>query len=203
MASQPGQIHITHAPLSARFWPVGESGRWLRALCLIAGGVAALTVSAHINVPMTPVPITMQTLVVLLIGAIYGWRLGMVTVLAYLAAGAAGLPVFAGTPERGIGVTYMMGATGGYLLGFVIAAGLVGWFAEKGFDRTVSTMFSVMVLGTVVIYIPGILWLGTVIGWNNNVLQVGLFPFVYGDALKVALGTVSIPVIWRLLPSTD
>ena len=124
----------------------------------------------------------------------------LVTLVTYRTVGAAGFTVVAGGPDQGLGLAYMQGPTGGYLAGFALAATCVGWLAERGFDRSVATMFSVMILGTVLIYIPGILWLGTVIGWDKQVLQLGLFPFLYGDLLEVVLGAVLLPMIWKLLP---
>jgi len=106
----------------------------------------------------------MQTLVVLMIGMTFGWKLGGATVALYLAEGLAGLPVFAGAPEKGIGFAYMVGPTGGYLLGFIIAAAVVGWLAERGFDRNVILTAVAMLVGSIIIYIPGVLWLGSIVG---------------------------------------
>src|SRR5256885_9623717 len=112
----------------AAMWPARTSAG-LRFAALAVLGSLALTLSAKLQVPFYPVPMTMQSLVVLLIGLAFGWRLGTATVLLYLAEGLAGLPVFAGTPEKGIGLAYMMGPTGGYLVGFVLAAAFLGWLA--------------------------------------------------------------------------
>ena len=125
------QAPITFADL---LWPARGASRPLRALLLALLGSALLTISAKLEVPFYPVPMTMQTLVVLLLGMAYGARLGAATVLLYLAEGAVGLPVFAGTPERGIGIAYMMGPTGGYLVGFVLSAAITGWLTERRRD---------------------------------------------------------------------
>ena len=149
--------------------------------------------------PFYPVPMTLQTLAVLGLGMAYGWRLAFATLLLYLAQGAFGLPVFAGTPEKGIGLAYMMGPTGGYLLGFLLAATLCGWLAERGWDRNVATTALAMLLGNIVIYVPGLLWLGTLVGWDKPVLEWGLTPFLAGDATKLVLAALILPGLWTLL----
>lgn len=188
-------------------WPPAEraaaSAAWLtnllRVLLVALAGSALIAVSSKIQVPMTPVPMTLQTLVILVIGMACGWRLGGLTVLLYLAEGAAGLPVFAGTPERGLGVSYMIGSTGGYLLGFLLAALVVGLLADAGWDRNVPLTAAAMLIGNVVIYLPGLLWLGSVAGWDNPILEWGLTPFIVGDLVKVALAALLMPAAWRLV----
>lgn len=180
----------------------GEN-KLLRNAILAIGGSIALWISAKIQVPFYPVPMTMQTFMVLLIGMAYGWRLGAATLLLYLAEGASGLPVFAGTPEKGIGLAYMMGPTGGYLLGFVIAAAFVGWLAEKGWDRNVGLTLVAMTLGTAIIFIPGVAWLGSVVGWDKPVLTYGLTPFLPGAVFKIALAAAVLPLAWRVCGKQD
>ncbi len=188
-----------HATLSATLWPSdSRSGAW-RIPVLVLAGVALLTISAKLQIPFYPVPMTMQTFVVLVIGMAYGPRLGAATVAFYLASGASGLPVFAGTPEKGIGIAYMMGTTGGYLLGFVIAAALCGWLALRGWDRTPLTTAFAMLAGNAVIYIPGLLWLGAVVGWDKPVLQWGLTPFLLGDLFKLLLAACVLPLAWKMV----
>ena len=182
--------------LAQSLWQGGDAR--LKFLLLAILGSLALWLSAKIQVPFYPVPITMQTFVVLVAGMAFGWRLGAATVLLYLAEGSLGLPVFAGTPERGIGLAYMVGPTGGYLLGFLFAAVVVGWLGQRGWDRHIGTTVAAMVLGTAIIYLPGLVWLGVVIGWDKPVLELGLWPFLPGDALKVALAALLLPSIWRL-----
>ena len=165
-------------------------------------GSLALWVSAKISIPFWPVPLTLQTLVVLVIGMAFGWRLGMATVLLYLAEGAAGLPVFSGTPEKGIGLAYMTSTTGGYLFGFVLAAGVVGYLAERGWDRSLVKTAAAMLIGNLVIYVPGLIWLGTLLGWDNPILAWGLTPFLAGDLVKLVIAAVMMPSIWALLSAS-
>jgi biotin transport system substrate-specific component len=170
----------------------------LQQVLLAVAGSLLLWVSAKVQVPFWPVPMTMQTFVVLGLGAAFGWRLGMATVALYLLEGAMGLPVFAGTPEKGIGLAYMAGPTGGYLAGFVVAAGITGWLAEKGFDRNVLTMGLAMLAGTVAIYALGLGWLGALIGYEKAV-QFGLVPFIPGDIAKLILAAIVFPATWKWL----
>lgn len=188
-----------HATLADMLWQSNHPG--LRTLALAVLGSMALWVSAKIQVPFYPVPITMQTFVVLAIGMGFGARLGAATVGLYLLQGLAGLPVFAGTPEKGIGLAYMIGPTGGYLLGFVLAAAVVGYLAERGFDRNVFTTAIAMIVGNVVIYVPGLLWLGTVVGWDKPVQDWGMTPFLFGDAAKMLLAAALLPMIWKIIGS--
>ncbi len=164
----------------------------------LLGGVCLLTLSAKLQVPFWPVPMTLQTLVVLMLGMAYGPRLGAATVLAYLLVGAAGLPVFAGTPERGIGLAYMMGPTGGFLMGFVAAAWITGALAERDWDRSVPWCAGAMLAGTVVIFVLGLTALIPIIGLARAI-ETGLVPFLASSGLKIALGAVALPVIWRVL----
>lgn len=171
----------------------------LRQALLVIGGSLALWVSAKIQVPFYPVPLTMQTFVVLAFGMAGGWRLAAATIALYLLEGALGLPVFAGTPEKGIGLAYMMGPTGGYLLGYLLAAPLAGWLAERGWDRNVVTTGAAMFLGNVALYVPGLLWLGAVAGWDKPILEWGLTPFIAGDLFKLGLAALLLPAIWKLV----
>ena len=172
-----------------------------RNLLLAVAGSLALVASAKAQVPFWPVPMTMQTFVVLVIGMTFGWRLGAATVLLYLAEGATGLPVFANSPERGIGFAYMVGPTGGYLAGFVLAAAVTGFLAERGFGRTVVSAFAVLLAGVVAIYLPGVLWLGAVVGFDKPLLSLGVLPFLPAELLKVALAAAVLPLAWRFARS--
>tara|TARA_R110002153_G_scaffold247292_3_gene403365 strand:+ start:1282 stop:1836 length:555 start_codon:yes stop_codon:yes gene_type:complete len=169
----------------------------LRHVTLAVVGSIALWISAKIQVPFYPVPMTMQTFVVLVIGMAFGWRLGAATLALYIAEGAMGLPVFAGTPEKGLGLAYMVGPTGGYLLGFLVAAATVGWLAEKGWGRNVGLTLAAMTIGTAIILAFGNAWLGAIIGWDKPVLQFGLYPFLPGAAFKIALAALLMPAIWK------
>lgn len=170
-----------------------------RNVMLAVGGSLLLWASARLQVPFYPVPMTMQTFVVLMIGAAYGWRLGAATVALYLLQGALGMPVFAGTPEKGIGLAYMVGPTGGYLIGYVAAAATTGALAGLGWDRRVSTTILSMLAGTAVIYAFGIGWLGMVVGWDKPVFAWGLTPFLLGDLIKLALAAAVLPMTWKLI----
>jgi biotin transport system substrate-specific component len=165
-------------------WPVRGASRLLRAAVLAVLGSALLTLSAKVQVPFYPVPMTMQTLVVLLVGMAFGARLGVATVALYLAEGAVGLPVFAGTPEKGIGLAYMLGPTGGYLLGFVLAAAVAGWLVER--RRDAAGLALAVVAGSLAIYASGVLWLASFVGLGKA-LELGLLPFLWGDLLKAGL----------------
>ena len=167
----------------------------LKQAGLVALGVAILAVCAKIAVPMWPVPITMGTFAVLTLGAAYGPRLGLVTILAYMALGALGAPIFAG--ETG-GIAYMIGGTGGYLVGYVLATLALGLAARRGLDRSVGGMALALLVGNALIYVPGLLWLGQLYGWDQPILQWGLTPFLIGDAIKLALAAMLIPALWRL-----
>ena len=145
------------------------------------------------------IPVSMQTFVVLILGMVYGWKLGGATVFLYLLQGAMHLPVFAGTPEKGLGLAYMTGPTGGYLAGFLFAAMLVGWLAQRGWDRNIVTIFLGMVLGNAVIYAFGLYWLGTVLGWDKPIVEYGLIPFIWGDLLKIILAMLVIPAAWKMI----
>jgi len=193
------QENTLYPTLAGTLWPTGKANALLRGMVLAVAGTALLTISAKIQIPFYPVPMTLQTFVVLALGMAYGWRLGGATLLLYLAEGAAGLPVFAGTPEKGIGLAYMLGSTGGYLAGFVLAAAVCGWLAERGWDRNLIRTAAAMVIGNAVIYVPGLLWLGGLYGWDKPILEWGLTPFLAGDLAKLALATAVLPLAWKWL----
>jgi biotin transport system substrate-specific component len=166
------------------------------AVLLISGAaLASLLAQVRIPLPFTPVPITGQTFGVLLIGAGLGARRGAASLVLYLALGAAGLPVFAGGEA---GVAHLMGATAGYLVGFVAAGWLVGWLAERGWGRGISSSVPLFLIGQAVIYLFGVAWLATLICLPAALAQ-GLLPFLPLDAVKVALAAAVLPSTWRLL----
>ena len=158
-----------------------------------------LVLSAKIAVPFYPVPMTMQTLVVIGIGLALGPVRGGAAILLYLAEGAAGLPVFAGAPEKGIGLAYMAGPTGGYLVGFTLAAVTAGLLARRGWDRSPIKATIAALLAGAVIYLPGLLWLGAVIGFDKPLLEFGLYPFIAGDLFKAVLAGLIFTIAWRAL----
>lgn len=181
--------------LVERLWPVADAtGKTLRAAVMVAAGTLLLYASAKTQVPFWPVPMTMQTVAVVLIGAVYGSRLGFATLLAYLAEGAAGLPVFAGTPERGIGLAYMAGPTGGYLLGFLLAAALIGWLVEQGRARSLATVAASVFAAHAVIHACGLAWLSGFAG-IEKAFAAGFLPFLPADLLKMAISTAVIAAL--------
>ena len=165
-----------------------------KKLVLLFAGVVVLAICAQLKVPFYPVPITMQTLAVMLIGFTYGARLGSSTVLVYLSLGAIGAPVFAG----GAGLAYMSGPTGGYLFGFLVAVYIIGYVTEKGYGRTFISTLLLALLGTIVFYVFGVAWLTTILGFEKAI-KFGLIPFLYGDVLKMFLLAFSIPATWKLV----
>jgi biotin transport system substrate-specific component len=180
-------------------WPDRTDGfsAAARAVILVALGTALLALSAKINLPLPYVPMTLQTLVVLMIGAAYGWRLGSATVIAYLAEGAIGLPVFAGPVG---GLAPLLGPTAGYLAGFVAAAFITGWLSERGWDRSVPRLFVAMGFGHIVVLAAGFAWLafGMKFGVEKAWL-VGIVPFVAASVIKNALGAAIVPAIRQML----
>ena len=186
----------TNSTLVSALWPESR-GDVLRLGAVLFLGTLLLTASAKIQVPFWPVPMTMQTFVVLFLGAALGPRLGALTVLLYLAQGALGLPVFAGTPEKGIGLAYMLGPTGGYLIGFVPAAYVVGWLAERGWDRSVPRLFVAMLLGHIVLFAFGVIWLAQLVGFEKA-WALGVVPFYAATLFKTALGACLVPGLWQL-----
>jgi biotin transport system substrate-specific component len=164
-----------------------------RIAVLALAGTALLAISAQISVPMWPVPMTMQTFAVVLIGAAYGWRLGGGTLALYLAEGALGLPVFA----NGGSLASFAGPTAGYLFAFVAAAALVGLLIERGWGQSIVKTFVAMVFGTAVIFAGGIAWLSTFTGFEKA-LEVGMYPFLPGAVFKIALAVAVLPMAWKL-----
>ena len=180
-----------------------DAGTQLRVkqAILVVLGIAALTIAAKIKVPMwpSPVPVTLGTFAVLSIGAAYGAGLGLVTILGYMLIGAIGFDVFASSSAETNGIAYMMGGTGGYLLGYVLATIALGWAARKGWDRSILTMGLAMLVGNALIYIPGVLWLHQFAsGWPQT-FEWGLTPFLIGDGIKLALAALLFPAIWKLV----
>ena len=192
---------VPHFPLAALLWPAhgGERAGALRAIVLVALGTALMALSAKVSLPLPYVPMTLQTLVVLMIGAAYGWRLGSATMIAYLAQGAIGLPVFAGPVG---GLAPLVGPTAGYLFGFVGAAFATGWLAERGWDRSVVWLFAAMAVGHIIILAAGFGWLAFGLGLGLGAAkawQVGILPFVAASVVKNALGATLMPAARRII----
>jgi len=194
------QLTASHSPLADIVGPREGAGRLVKQVILVLVGIAVLAVAAKTKVFIgTPVPVTMGTFAVLTIGAAYGARLGLATIIGYLLIGALGFDVFASSTAEASGLTYMMGGTGGYLVGYVLATLTLGVCAERGWDRSVGLMALAMLIGNALIYVPGLLWLGQLYGWDQPILQWGLTPFLLGDALKLVLAALLLPLVWKLV----
>jgi len=175
--------------------PYNKSRAVIYDIALIIAGSFVIAISAQLAIGW-PVPITGQTFAVLMLGALLGSRRGSLCVLTYILEGVLGLPVFA--HGRG-GFAVLISPTGGYLIGFVAAACIVGLLAEKGWDRRVWKTILAMLLGNIVIYAFGLLWLSLLTGISRNVLAIGLYPFIPGDILKILLAAILLPTSWKLL----
>lgn len=193
------ELTATNRVLADAFGADQGTGLRVKQGLLVVAGIAALAIAAKISVPTVPVPINMATFAVLTIGAAYGARLGLVTIVAYMLLGMLGFDVFAKTTAELNGLEYMMGSTGGYLVGFVMATVVLGMFASRGWDRSPLKMTLAMLIGNVVIYIPGLLWLGALYGFDKPILAWGLTPFLVGDAVKLALAAALLPALWKLV----
>jgi biotin transport system substrate-specific component len=192
-------IATTMRPLVSLALPEKGVGRLVTQLLLAIAGTLLLTLSAKTKVMLGPVDISLQTLAVFLIAAAFGMRLGVATLLLYMAEGAMGFPVFQSTPEKGIGIAYMLGSTGGYLAGFVVMAAIVGWAADRGWDRHPIKLFNAMLVAEIVMMAMGFAWLALLIGPEKS-WQFGVVPFIVGDLIKVALAASIVPAVWSLLP---
>ncbi|MBL10603.1 MAG: BioY family protein [Acidiferrobacteraceae bacterium] len=181
--------------ITSTIWPAAQKSLPKQALLAFIGTLL-LAVSAKVNIPIGPVPFTMQTFIVLILGIAYGSKLGLATGLLYLAEGTIGLPVFA----TGSGPAYLIGPTGGYLFGFALAMFSVGILAERGFTKSFRHMISVMLVGELIIFILGVIWLARFTGWEASI-QVGFVQFIWPELFKIALAVLTVPLIWRKLNS--
>lgn len=189
--------------LTEAFGPSEGAALRVKQAIMVVIGIMALAILAKVKIPMWPVPVTMGTFAVLTIGATYGPRLGLTTILGYMIIGALGFDVFAGSTAEVYGLTYMMGGTGGYLLGYVLATLALGFAARAGWDRSVVLMAVALLAANVLVYVPGIAWLsvlyeGKGLAWA---IEVGLTPFLIGDALKLGLAALLVPGLWKLIGS--
>src|ERR671921_1757190 len=171
-----------------------RSRSWLFNILMVVVFSSFVALSARVAIPWWPVPMTLQPLAVLFTGAVLGSRRGSLTLLLYLAEGAVGLPVFAG----GAGIAYMLGPTGGYLISYPVAAGLVGWLAERGWDRKLVWTAVAMTLGLIVIYAFGVAWLAGFLGDLGTALIQGMLIFIPGDLVKIAIAALALPGGWAL-----
>lgn len=174
--------------------PSNKSLAIIRDIALILSFAFLTGISAKLKVEIGIVPITMQTFAVLLSGALLGSKRGFLSQLAYLSMGLAGLPLFA----RGGGISYLLSPTFGYIIGFILAASLIGWLSEKGWDKNLRTAVLAMLLGNLIIYAPGLLWLAKFVGFGK-VLTLGFYPFIVGDALKIILAGLVLPIGWKII----
>ena len=180
--------------LSRALFPTMSS---LTQVLLVLGGTVLIAISAQIAVPMFPVPMTLQTLAILIVGLVYGARLGTITVLAYLAEGAMGLPVFA---NGGNGLAYMMGPTGGFLVGFVFMAFLAGYASDRGMTAGIISASATTLLVSALLYIPGLLWPALYFGKSPDALWLHwMSPFLVGDAVKAVLAALVVTGGWAVL----
>ena len=172
-----------------------RQSKLLKYVFLALIGSIILAVSSKIKIPFYPVPMTMQTLIVLVIGIGFGWKLGLATVSLYLFEGIIGLPVFSGTPEKGIGLIYFTGPTMGYLIGFLVAVYISGKF---NYDNNLVKNFLKLMLATSFIYILGMSWLGSLIGWDKPIFQLGAQPFLLAELFKILIATLAINQIKKI-----
>ena len=171
------------------------TSKYIKYITIIFLGTVLLTISAKIKIPFYPVPMTMQTFVVLFLGISFGYKIGVATILLYLFEGLLGLPVFSNSPEKGIGITYFTGPTMGYLIGFIFASLLAGYFK---YNSNYFLTFIKLIVSTSIIYILGVFWLGNLIGWDKPVLQFGVYPFLFAELFKLMLLTILIKKIQLL-----
>jgi biotin transport system substrate-specific component len=178
--------NIVQRPLVSLAMPQTGAARFVVQAALVLAGTLLLALSAKAKVVLGPVDLSLQTLAVLLIAATFGLRMGVATLLLYLAQGAAGFPVFQGTPEKGIGLAYMAGSTGGFLAGFLVMAAIVGWAVDRGWGKNIVKLAAAMLVAEIVMMAMGFSWLAMLIGVAKS-WQFGVAPFIVPDLVKVAL----------------
>jgi biotin transport system substrate-specific component len=172
-----------------------KQSKIIKSVFIALVGTVLLAVSSKIKIPFYPVPMTMQTLVVLLLGVTLGWKLGVATVALYLFEGIIGLPVFSGSPEKGVGIVYFSGPTMGYLIGFLFTVYFAGSFK---FNKNLLIKFLQLIFSVSFIYIFGIFWLGTLIGWEKPLFQLGVQPFLLAEIFKVLIVLFSLSKLKKL-----
>ena len=172
-----------------------QNSKILKYILVIFLGSILLTISSKIKIPFYPVPMTMQTFVVLFLGMSFGYKIGLATVSLYLLEGIIGLPVFSNSPEKGVGLIYFTGPTMGYLIGFLIAAFLAGYFK---FERNLLSNFIKLLISVSTIYILGVFWLGSLIGWDKPIIQLGVTPFLLAELFKIIILTLLAKNILKL-----
>ena len=182
-------------------WTPNQDIIWIQRMVLVALGIAFLIIAAKVKLilPFSPVPVTLGTFAVLTIGTTYGQRLGLMTIFGYLLIGMLGFDVFANSSAEANGLAYMLGGTGGYLIGYCFAIMALGFFAKLNWDRNIFKLSAALVFANILIYAPGLLWLGQLYGWDQPIIAWGLTPFIVGDILKLALTASLIPMIWKII----
>ena len=171
-----------------------KQAKFIKYIFVALIGSILLAISSKIKIPFYPVPMTMQTFVVLLIGITLGWKLAVATISLYLFEGIIGLPVFSGTPEKGVGLVYFVGPTMGYLIGFIVTGYLAGKFI---YDNNLIKTFLKLSLATSFIYILGMLWLGSLIGWEKPIFKLGAQPFLLAELFKILIATLMVKQLKR------
>ena len=166
----------------------------IKLILLSLLGSILITISANIKIPFYPVPMTMQTFVILLIGIAFGYKIGIATVSLYLLEGIVGLPVFSNSPEKGIGLAYFVGPTMGYLIGFLVAVYFAGLFK---YDKGLINTFLKLIFSVSFIYILGLIWLGTLIGWDKPIFKLGAQPFLLAELFKILLLMFLTPALLK------
>ena len=174
---------------------INTNTKILKSILVVILGSVALTISAKLKIPFYPVPMTMQTFVVLFLGVAFGCKIGVASVTLYLLEGISGLPVFSNSPEKGIGLVYFTGPTMGYLIGFLVASFLSGYLNLK---RNIFIVFMNLILAVSTIYILGVLWLGFLIGWEKPIFQLGAQPFLLAELFKILIATFAINQIKKI-----
>ena len=167
----------------------------LKAFIVIFLGTMILTISAKLKIPFYPVPMTMQTFVVLFLGLAFGYKIGLATVSVYLLEGIIGIPVFSNSPEKGVGLVYFTGPTMGYLIGFLFAVFFAGFL---DFKNNIFVTFIKLIFAVSTIYLLGVFWLGTLIGWDKPILELGVTPFLLAELFKISLLTILAKKIIKL-----
>ena len=161
-----------------------QNNKIVKNAIIVFFGAILLTISAKVKIPFYPVPMTMQTFVVIFLGMCFGYKLGLATVILYLFEGIAGIPVFSNSPEKGVGLIYFTGPTMGYLIGFLFATFLAGYF---NFNKNILNNFVKLLFSVSTIYILGVFWLGNLIGWDKPIMQLGVTPFLLAELFKIAI----------------
>ena len=172
-----------------------KQSKILRNVFIVLMGTVLLAISSKIKIPFYPVPMTMQTLIILFLGITLGWKLGVATVVLYLFEGIIGLPVFSGSPEKGVGIIYFTGPTMGYLIGYLFTVYLAGSF---NFSKNLFIKFLQLSFSVSFIYVLGILWLGILIGWEKPLFQMGVQPFLLAELFKILIVLISLPKLKKL-----